>query len=402
MNPDTPTRATGDGPAARVATAGPLEDVRPVLPYGRQCIEDDDVAAVAEALRGEFLTTGPQVDAFERELAARVGHVPVVALSNGTAALHAAYAAAGLLPGTELVTTPLTFAATATAALHLGARVRFVDVADDTLTLDPATVAAAVGPATRVVTAVDYAGQPADYRGLRRCLGDHPAVLVADAAHSLGASQYGRPVGALADLTTFSFHPVKAITTGEGGAVAVARADLLTGVRSFRSHGMVRDPELLWDTDEGPWHQEVHSLGLNYRLPDVLAALGRSQLRKLDRFVGRRQHLAARYAELLADVDGLRLPQVAPGSASAWHLYPVRVLGGRRREVFNRLRRGGIAAQVHYLPVYRHPLFAELGFRPGSCPVAERAYSQLLSLPLHPGMTDADQDRVVAVLRERL
>ena len=249
---------------------------------------------------------------FETALSDVVGGVPVVAVSSGTAALHAAYAVAGLGPGTELVTSPLTFAATATAALHHGARVVFADVADDTLNLDPAAADAVARATTRAVCAVDYAGHPADLDGLRKVADRAGALLVEDAAHSLGSTWRGRAVGSLADLTTFSFHPVKTITTGEGGAVAVGDGRLLEPLRRFRSHGLVRDPALLRHPDEGGWHQEVQQLGLNYRLPDLLAALGCSQLQRLGHFVARRRALVARYRALLADVEGTAPARAAP------------------------------------------------------------------------------------------
>lgn len=376
------------------ATARHNTHTSTVLSYGRQCIDETDVAAVVDALRGEYLTTGPHVAAFEDALSTRVGGVPVVAMSSGTAALHAAYAAAGLGPGTELLTTPLTFAATATAAAHLGARVRFADVDEATLTLDPAAAEAAINSNTRVITAVDYAGHPADYPALHAIARANDCLLVDDAAHALGSVLHGTPIGAHADLTTFSFHPVKTITTGEGGAVAVNRKELLTAVQTFRNHGLVRERDRFHHPEEGGWHQEVHTLGLNYRMPDILAALGRSQLDKLGQFVTRRSALVDRYHQLLRNIEGLRLPHIAAGAQPAWHLFPVRILDGRRREVFDRMRAAGIGVQVHYLPVYRHPVFAELQLQ-GSCPVAEQAYSQLLSLPLHPQMTERDQDRVV-------
>lgn len=373
-----------------------------VLPYGRQHIDDDDVAAVTRVLRSHFLTCGPEVELFELELSAATGDLPVVAVSSGTAALHAAYAAAGLGPGAELVTTPMTFAATASAALHLGARIIFADVCDDTLNIDPAAVAACMTSRTRVVTAVDYAGNPADHPALRELTHRHGALLVDDAAHAIGSRLSDIPIGAHADLTTFSFHPVKTMTTGEGGAIAVGRPELLDPVRRFRSHGMVRSPDRLENPDEGAWHQEVQSLGLNYRMPDVLAALGRSQLRKLHSFVERRAQLVARYRSLLADVPGLRLLSTTPGAEPAWHIFPIRILDGRRREVFDGLRGSGIGVQVHYLPVHLHPVFAALGYRQGAFPVAERAYDELISLPLFPTMTVAEQDRVVDRLRRIL
>lgn len=368
------------------------------IPYGRQSVDESDVEAVAAVLRGEWLTTGPTVRAFEAALSARMDGTPVAVVSSGTAALHCAYAAAGVGPGTEVVTSPLTFASTAATALHLGATVRFADVDDDTLTLSPDAVAAAMSARTRVVAPVDYAGQPADVPGIQRIAHAAGAIVVEDAAHAIGARIGDRPVGAVADLTIFSFHPVKTMTTGEGGAVAAARADLMPGVRRFRNQGLVRQPELLRNPDEGGWHQEVQSLGLNYRLPDILAALGLSQLRRLEGFIAERQRLVTRYRRMLGDVDGLRLLGRVVWGSPAWHLFPVRILHGRRRAVFEGLRAVNIGVQVHYLPVHRHPLFEDLGYAPRDFPVADRAYAELLSLPLFVGLTDAQQDRVVAEL----
>lgn len=373
-----------------------------LLPYGRQEIDDDDARAVVEALRSDWLTTGPAVERFERALSAVAGGSPIVAVNSGTAALHTAYAAIGLGPGDEVITTPLTFAATATAALHLGATVRFADVDDDTLNISPSSVSRLVTDRTRAIVAVDFAGQPADLDDLADIASAQDLVLIEDAAHAIGGRYRGRPVGDVADLTTFSFHPVKTITTAEGGAVVVRDKRFLQGVRRFRSHGLVREPELQRRPEEGPWHQEVHDLGLNYRLSDVLAALGASQLSKLDRFVARRAELVARYRAALVDVPGVRLPGVRPDVDPAWHLFPVRILDGRRRVVFDRLRAAGFGVQVHYLPVYLHPVFEDRDYRPGLCPVAEEAYDQLISLPLFPGLSDNDQARVIEKLIEVL
>lgn len=389
---------SADGPAG-----GPGSADR-VLPYGRQSVNEDDIVAVTEVLRGDWLTTGPKVTEFEAALAGWTGGVPCVSVSSGTAALHVAYAAAGIGPGAEVVTSPMTFVATAATAAMLGGTVVFADVCDDTANLDPSAVEAAVSPRTRAITAVDYAGQPADYDALRkiadRCR-DEP-LLIADAAHSLGSTYRGVPVGALADLTTFSFFPTKNVTTGEGGAVAAADPELFDRARRFRSHGLVRDRALLRSPDEGGWHQEVHAFGLNYRLPDVLCALGISQLFRLPHFKERRSLLVARYQVALADVPGLRLPVVRPYADPMWHLYPVRVLDGRRREVYERMHEAGIGVQVNYLPAYLHPVFGELGYRRGMCPVAEGFYAEQLSLPLYPELTVADQDRVIDVLRDIL
>ncbi|MDI6100496.1 aminotransferase class V-fold PLP-dependent enzyme [Actinoplanes sp. NEAU-A12] len=369
-----------------------------MLPYGRQSIDDSDVAAVVAALGSDWLTTGPRVAEFEASLE-RVAGAPCVTVTNGTTALHAAYAAAGVGPGDEVVTTPMTFVATASGAAMLGATVVFADVEEDTANLDPVAVEAAVTGRTRVIAAVDYAGVPADYDGLRKITDSAGAYLLGDAAHSIGSTYRERPVGTLADLTTFSFFPTKNLTTGEGGAVASIRPELLERLRTFRTVGLVRDPARLRHPDEGGWHQEVHEFGLNYRLPDVLCALGSAQLRRLGEFKARRAHLTARYDELLADVPGLRLPARRDDVDPVRHLYPVRVLDGRRREVYDRLRAAGIGVQVNYIPVYWHPVFEDLGYRRGMCPVAESFYAEELSLPLFADLTDSDQDRVVEALR---
>jgi dTDP-4-amino-4,6-dideoxygalactose transaminase len=372
-----------------------------MLPYGRQSVDDSDVAAVVAALGSDWLTTGPRVARFEAELEAVAG-APCVTVTNGTTALHAAYAAAGLGPGDEVITTPMTFVATASGAALLGATVVFADVEEDTANLDPAAVQAAVTERTRAIAAVDYAGHPAEYDILRKVADGAGALLVADAAHAIGSAYRGRPVGSLADLTTFSFFPTKNLTTGEGGAVAAPDPELLSRVRTFRTVGLVRDPARFRYPDQGGWHQEVHEFGLNYRLPDVLCALGSAQLRRLGAFKARREHLAARYDELLADVPGLRLPARRADVDPMRHLYPVRVLEGRRREVYDRMRAAGIGVQVNYVPVYWHPVFADLGYRRGMCPVAEAFYAEQLSLPLFVDLTDADQDRVVQALRDIL
>ncbi|MDP9797798.1 perosamine synthetase [Catenuloplanes nepalensis] len=370
-----------------------------MLPYGRQSVDDDDIAAVTAALRGDFLTTGPTVGAFEAALTANLGGTGCVAVTSGTAALHTAYAAIGVRPGDEVITTPITFAATAaTAALH-GATIVFADVEEETANLDAAAVDAAVTTRTRAVTAVDYAGHPAEYEALTKVARRADATLIGDAAHSIGSVYRGVPVGSLADVTTLSFFPTKNLTTGEGGAVAARDPAVLGRARRFANQGMVRDRELLRTPDEGGWHQEVHSFGLNYRLPDVLCALGLSQLRRLGQFKAARARLAARYNEMLADVPGLGLPVQRAWTDPMWHLYPVRIADGRRREVYDRMRAAGIGVQVNYLPVHLHPVFADLGYRRGMCPVAERFYGEQLSLPLFTDLTDADQERAVEALR---
>ncbi|MCG5217247.1 DegT/DnrJ/EryC1/StrS family aminotransferase [Streptosporangium soli] len=370
-----------------------------MLPYGRHSVVEDDIEAVTAVLRGDWLTTGPAVQSFESELARWAGGSPCVSVSSGTAALHVAYAAAGIGRGDEVVTSPITFVSTAATAHLLGARAVFADVEPDTANLDPAAAADAVTARTRAVTAVDYAGHPAEYDDLRKVTDAADAVLIDDAAHAIGSLYRGRPVGSIADLTTFSFFPTKSVTTAEGGAVAVADRARLRAASAFRNHGLVRDPDEQRTPDEGGWHQEVHTFGLNYRLPDVLCALGVSQLSRLGAFKARRAALAARYDALLAGVPGLVLPVRRPHVDPVWHLYPVRIQDGRRREVYDRMRAAGIGVQVNYIPAYWHPVFTDLGYRRGMCPNAETYYSEQLSLPLFPALTEPDQDRVIDLLR---
>lgn len=368
------------------------------IPYGSQWIDEADIAAVVETLRSPWLTTGPAVERFEAGLCAVTGAANAIAVGTGTAALHAAYFALGLGPGDELITTPLTFAATANAALYLGADVRFVDVEPDTGLIDPERVAEAIGPKTRVVCAVDYAGHPADYEKLGAICRKAGVALVADAAHSLGATLNGRPVGTLADVSTLSFHPVKPITTAEGGAVITSDAKLAQRARDFRTHGIVRGAACD-NQDEGAWYYEMQELGFNHRLNDMQAALGASQLTRLDVFMARRRAIAAHYLQALADVPGLTLPTVRPGVESGWHLFVVRVAAAVRRAFFERLRDLGLGVQVHYIPVHLQPYYRRFGLAPGDFPIAEAFYAGAVSLPIFPRMSDAEVESVVDRVR---
>jgi dTDP-4-amino-4,6-dideoxygalactose transaminase len=370
-----------------------------LLPYGRQSIDESDIEAVAAVMRGDWLTTGPAVTAFEEDLTRISGAPFAVSVTSGTAALHVAYAALAVGAGDEVVTTPLTFVATASCASLLGARIVFADVCEDTGNLDPQAVSAAVTDRTRVVAGVDYAGHPIDAPALAEVAHRGGAVLLEDAAHSIGGSLDGRPVGSLADVTTFSFFPTKNVTTAEGGAVVGLLEDIVDRARTFRGIGLVRDPAVQRIADEGPWHQEVHDFGLNYRLPDLLCALGSSQLLRLPAFKARRDALTARYNQGLSGIDELRLPARREGADPMWHLYPLRIRDGRRRALFEHLRANEIGVQVNYLPVYRHPVYADQGYRRGMCPVAEDYYAQELSLPLFPDLTDGDVDRVIDLVR---
>ena len=368
------------------------------LPYARQQISDADVDAVAAALRSDWLTTGPRVPEFEAALTQATGARHAIAFSSGTAALHGAAAAAGLGPGDEAITTPMTFAATANAVLYVGAEVRFADVRGDSLLIDPELVAPALTPRTKAILAVDYSGQPADYDALRGIAGSAAGrpLLIADAAHSLGATWRRQAVGTLADMTVLSLHPAKILTTGEGGAVLTEDDELAARLRRFRNHGIAT--ELSARTD---WTYAMVELGFNYRLTDVAAALGTSQLERLEEWLARRRALAARYLERLAGHAALDVPTIHPDADPAWHFMFVQLrldeLGVDRGGVYHALRAEGIGVNVHYIPVHQHPYYRER--YPGlSLPVAEGAYERLLTLPLHAGMSDADVDDVVAAL----
>lgn len=373
-----------------------------MLPYGRQSISSDDIEAVAAILRGDWLTTGPTVAAFEEAISAVTGGHRAVSCTSGTAALHMAYAAAGVGPGDQVITTPMTFVATASSASILGAEVVFADIEEETALLDPTAVEAAVTERTKVIAAVDYAGHPADYAALQSIADRVGALTLDDAAHSIGGTLRGRPVGDLADITTLSFFPTKNLTTGEGGAAVFKDAALAQRAHEFHVIGLVRDSDRFEITDEGPWHQEVHEFGINYRLTDLASALGLSQLARLQAFKQRRTEITARYNAALASVEGLRVPTQRDDADPAWHLYPLRVLEGRRREIFEKLRAGGIGVQVNYIPVYWHPVYARLGYRRGMCPRAEAFYAEELSLPLFPDLTDSEVDLVVDRLVEAL
>jgi len=374
------------------------------LPYGRQEISDADVEAVVAALRSALITHGPRVERFEEALAEYLGASHVVAFSSGTAALHGAAYAAGLGPGHEVITTPITFAASANCALYMGARPRFVDIDPATWNLDTAAAAAAAGEGTRAVVPVSYAGLPVDLAPLRSAPGP---IVIEDGCHALGGHREGVKVGGAggAEMTAFSFHPVKPITTGEGGAVATEDDALAARLRLFRTHGITRQDISPGPTDGG-WYYEMQALGFNYRITDLQGALGLSQLERLDGWVARRNEIALRYRELLAGEERVELPPAAPaGSLHGYHLFPVCVRAGARARhaAFEALRGAGIGVQVHYIPVYRLPYYRDqLSYPQDECPNAERLYSGLISLPMFPAMTEADVERVVGELGRAL
>lgn len=367
-----------------------------LLPYGQPCLDDDDIAAVVAVLKSDWLTTGPQVERFEQAFAAATGAAHAVAISNGTAALHACMNVLDIGPGDEVIVSPMTFAASANCILYQGATPVFADVEPDTLLLDAKAVEAKISPATRAIIAVDYAGQPCDYTALQTLADRHGLTLVADACHSLGASYKGRAVGTLSALNCFSLHPVKPITSGEGGMITTDNAQLAQRLRVFRNHGITTDHRQR--SESGAWFYEMQSLGFNYRMTDIQCALGNSQLAKLARFTQRRHDIAAHYHQAFKALDAVEPLRVREQRTHAYHLYVIRV-AGEREYWYRRLRELGIGCNVHYVPVHWHPYYQQrLGTRPGLCPVAEAAYTAILSLPIFPRMTDSDRDDVIGAV----
>jgi perosamine synthetase len=374
------------------------------LPYGRHDIDAGDVDAVARALRSDWLTSGPLVGEFESAFARAVGAPDAVAVSNGTAALHAAMFAIGIGPGDEVIVPPMTFAASASAAVYQGATPVFADVDPDTLLIDPAQAAAKITPRTKAIVAVDYTGQPCDYDALRRVIaGRGDITIVADACHALGARDCDRPVGTLADITAFSLHPVKHVTTGEGGVVTTADPALAARMRMFRNHGITVDHEQRGA--QASWIYEIVELGYNYRLSDIQCALGLSQLGKLAARVARRQAIADEYRRAFASMPEVQPLGVRAGVTHAYHLFVVRVdtarLAADRATIYSALRLENIGVNVHYIPVHLHPFYRQrFGLAPGLCPAAEAAYERILTLPMFPAMTARDvQDVVDAVTK---
>jgi len=371
------------------------------LPYGHQSIDEADIQAVVDVLRSEWLTTGPRVNEFEEAVAARVGARHAVTFSSGTAALHAAAFASGLKPGDEAITTPMTFAATANCVLYQGATPVFADVNADSLDLDPEQLKLRITHKTRVIVPVDYAGHPADLDAIRSIAAQHGLIVIEDACHALGAKYRGRTVGSISDMTVFSFHPLKHITTGEGGMVTTDNAGFAETLRRFRNHGISSDA--YQRQTAGQWYYEMVLLGLNYRMPDILCALGDQQLKRLDANLARRREIAARYSEAFRELPFIVLPQTKPEMDHAWHLFPIRLqlekLSADRSQIFSALRAENIGVNVHYIPVHLHPYYRDrFGYRGGEYPVAEQAYERLISLPMFHGMTDRDiEDVILAV-----
>jgi len=373
------------------------------IPYARQWLDEEDIAAVVAVLRSDWLTTGPQVPRFEQKFAEYVGAAEAVAVSSGTAALHAAVAAAGIGPGDEALVPAITFAATANALVYQGARPVFVDVDPQTLLIDPSRAADLITPRTKAILAVDFAGQPADYAALRSLADRHGLTLIADACHALGGDDQGRRVGTLADLSAFSLQAVKPITTGEGGMITTNNPELARRMRTFRNHGIDQDHRQRDALDS--WYYEMVDLGYNYRLTDFQCALGLSQLRKAPEWLSRRRQIAARYDAAFAGLRGVQPLAMRSGVGHAYHLYVVQLdlarLDVGREAIFRELRGRGLRVAVHYIPVYWHPFHRRrFGFQRGLCPSAEAAYERILTMPLFAELSDCDCQRVLDTVRE--
>lgn len=372
------------------------------IPYARQWINRADISAVVDSLRSDYLTQGPRVAKFEEAVAYHCGARYAVVVNSGTSALHLACVAAGLKGGDELVTSAITFAASANCALYCGARPVFADVLDDTICIDPEDVALKITRRTKVIIPVHFGGHPCDIDRIRDIADGRKITVIEDACHALGALFRGSKIGSCrySAMTVMSFHAVKHIATGEGGVVLTNDKRLYRMLAMLRTHGMTRDPELMAE-DPGAWHYEMQMLGYNYRLTDIQSALGSSQMKRLAEFIERRRYIAKRYDEAFSGVAGLRLPEERPYARSSYHLYVLRFSKGRfsvsRGGIFETYRKRGIWVNVHYMPVYRHPYYKKLGYRSGICPAAEKYYEEAITLPLYPKMSDAEVARVIRV-----
>ena len=373
------------------------------IPYAKQWIDEDDIQAVVDVLRGDYLTTGPSVAQFGEAVAEVAGTKYGVAICNGTAALHAAVAAAGIGPGDEVITSPITFVASANCALYVGATPVFADIDPRTYNIDPDDVERKITSRTKAIIPVHFTGQPCDMERLREIANRYQLVLIADGAHAIGASYQGKPAGSFADMTTYSFHPVKQVATGEGGAIVTDNPELYEKMLLFRSHGITRDPAK-FRFGHQPWYYEQQTLGLNYRMTDFQAALGSSQLKKLPVFLQRRREYVRRYNEAFHNVPGIITPWQSPDGESAWHLYILRLqlerLNVGRDQIFQELWDRGIGVNVHYIPVYYHAYYRDLGYAKGLCPQAEKLFDEMFTIPLYPAMKEAALERVIKTIRE--
>lgn len=373
--------------------------------YGRQWVDEEDIQAVAEVLRSPYITCGPKVEEGERKLAEYTGARHAVLCSNGTAALHCACLAAGIGPGDEVITTPMTFAASANCAVYCGATPVFADIDLQTYNIDPESIRAHITPRTKAVVAVDFTGQAVKIQEIRAICDQYGLVFIEDAAHAIGTRYNGRPVGSLADMTCFSFHPVKTITSGEGGAITTNSEELYKKLVLAHTHGITHEDSLMEGAPhEGPWYYEQISMGFNYRMTDFQAALLLSQLGKLEQFKKRRQEIVDKYNRAFQDVPGIIIQQEIPESDTCRHLYIIRLdlekLTCTRRQFFDAMSAENVQCQIHYVPVYWFPFYEHRGYAKGLCPNAEKVYAGIMSIPLYPMLSDADTDDVIHAVKK--
>jgi len=384
----------------RLALDGGTPVRKSMLNYARQWVDQDDIEAVVKILRGDWLTTGPSVREFENAVSTYTGANEAVAVNTGTAALHAAAFAAGIEPGDEVIVPPITFVASANCVLYLGGKPVFADIRPDTLNIDTEDIERKITPKTKAIVAVDLTGQPCDHDSIRNLAQQHDLTVIEDAAHALGATYKGRKVGMLQDLTTLSFHPVKHITTAEGGMVLTQDPEMAKRMRSFRHHGI--DVDLHKRNVANLWIYDVVNLGHNYRIPDLNCALGISQLRKLDSWLARRREIAEQYDRAFSNLPQVEIPYVMLNCVPAWHLYAIRLnldmLRVGRETIFKALRAENIGVNVHYIPIHWLSYYQNLGYQQGECPVAEQEYERLVTIPLYPAMSDQDVEDVITAV----
>ncbi|WML32754.1 UDP-4-amino-4,6-dideoxy-N-acetyl-beta-L-altrosamine transaminase [Clostridium sp. OS1-26] len=384
----------------------------PYIPYGRQYIDEEDIQAVVEVLKSDFLTTGPKIHEFEKKVADYVGCKYAVCIGTGTAALHAACYAANISADDEVITTPMTFAATSNSILYLGGKPVFADIDPHTYNIDPLEIEKKITNKTKAIIAVDFTGQPAELFKIKDLAQRHNLIFIEDASHSLGAEIMDskgtwHKTGGIAHMTTFSFHPVKHITTAEGGMICTNDPKLYEKLTLFRTHGITRSPELLTDKSHDKWYYEQQLLGYNYRLSDLQAALGISQLNKLDSFIKRRREIAALYDKAFSEStfkNKITIPYQTAHMKSSYHIYILKfnlsAIGKSREEIFNKLSDLNVGVNVHYIPVYYHPYYQSLGYSKGLCPIAEKLYEDIITIPLYPGMSNEDVNYVIKSIKE--
>jgi len=376
-----------------------MPNKKKIIPYGHQWIDEKDIKEVVKVLKSDWITQGPNVEEFEKKIAEYCKVKYAVAVSSGTAALQAAYTVAGIGSGDEVITTSLTFAATANMIVQCGGKPVFADIQEDTLNIDPKEVEKKITKKTKAIAPVDFGGHPCDYDEIRKIARKHKLLIIEDAAHALGSEYKGKKVGQIADMAILSFHPVKAITTGEGGMILTNNEDFYEKLKIFRSHGTVKKPE------KGGWYYEIENPGYNYRLTDIQCVLGLSQLRKIKKFIKRRREIVAKYNKAFKNIKEIILPRERGYVKSAWHIYPIQLklekLKANRKKIFEELRKEGLGVQVHYIPLHLQPFYKKkFGYKKGDFPIAERYYQRTITLPLFPKMTDKEADRVIKTVKK--